>query len=100
MAEQMRQAGDELNSTRQEAAVMHEQIDSLALLWRDRTVCSGSSPGWPMWRSRLASPASILNSPRVVIPSEGDLPALGQFAIFSPHQMSSTMKVSIEYCTV
>ena len=31
MAEQMRQVGDELNATRQEAAVMHEQIDSLRL---------------------------------------------------------------------
>lgn len=32
MAEQMRQVGDELNSTRQEAAVMHEQIDSLRVV--------------------------------------------------------------------
>ena len=29
MAEQMRQVGDELNAARQEAAAMHEQIDSL-----------------------------------------------------------------------
>lgn len=29
MAEQMRQVGDELNAARQEASVMHEQIDSL-----------------------------------------------------------------------
>lgn len=31
MAEQMRQVGDELNAARQEAAAMHEQIDSLRL---------------------------------------------------------------------
>lgn len=29
MAEQMRLVGDELNATRQEAAAMHDQIDSL-----------------------------------------------------------------------
>ena len=31
MTEQMRQVGDELNAARQEAAAMHEQIDSLRL---------------------------------------------------------------------
>ena len=31
MAEQMRQLGDELNGARQEAATMHEQIDSLRI---------------------------------------------------------------------
>ena len=31
MAEQMRQVGDELNAARQEAAAMHEQIDSLRI---------------------------------------------------------------------
>lgn len=31
IAEQMRQVGDELNAARQEAAAMHEQIDSLRL---------------------------------------------------------------------
>ena len=31
MAEQMRQVGDELNATRQEAAAMHDQIDSLRM---------------------------------------------------------------------
>ncbi|MEO8623145.1 MAG: hypothetical protein ABI625_18865, partial [bacterium] len=30
--EQMRQVGDELNATRQEAATMHEQIDSLRVI--------------------------------------------------------------------
>jgi hypothetical protein len=29
LAEQMREMGDELNASRQETAVMHEQIDSL-----------------------------------------------------------------------
>ena len=29
MTEQLRQVGDELNASRQEAAAMHEQIDSL-----------------------------------------------------------------------
>lgn len=32
IAEQMRQIGDELNSSRQETAVMHERIDSLTTL--------------------------------------------------------------------
>lgn len=32
MAEQMRQLGDELNGARQEAATMHEQIDSLRII--------------------------------------------------------------------
>jgi len=31
VTEQMRQVGDELNAVRQEAAAMHEQIDSLRL---------------------------------------------------------------------
>ena len=31
MAEQMRQVGDELNAARQEAATMHDQIDSLRI---------------------------------------------------------------------
>lgn len=31
MTEQMRQVGDELNAARQEAAAMHEQIDSLRI---------------------------------------------------------------------
>lgn len=31
IAEQMREMGDELNASRQEAAVMHEQIDSLRI---------------------------------------------------------------------
>ena len=31
MAEALRQVGDELNAARQEAAAMHEQIDSLRL---------------------------------------------------------------------
>jgi len=31
MTEQLRQVGDELNAARQEAAAMHEQIDSLRI---------------------------------------------------------------------
>ena len=31
IAEQMREMGDELNASRQEAAIMHEQIDSLRI---------------------------------------------------------------------
>ena len=32
MAEQMRQVGDELNASRQEAAAMHDQLDSLKIV--------------------------------------------------------------------
>ena len=32
IAEQMREIGDELNASRQEAATMHEQIDSLRIV--------------------------------------------------------------------
>ncbi|MEP6990220.1 MAG: hypothetical protein ABJA80_04750 [bacterium] len=32
MAEQMRQVGDELNATRQDAAAMHDQLDSLRIV--------------------------------------------------------------------
>ncbi len=32
MAEQMRLVGDELNATRQDAAAMHDQIDSLRIV--------------------------------------------------------------------
>jgi hypothetical protein len=32
LAQQMREMGDELNNSRQETAVMHEQIDSLRIM--------------------------------------------------------------------
>ena len=32
IAQQMREIGDELNSSRQETAVMHEQLDSLRII--------------------------------------------------------------------